>query len=125
MNRPMRQPLRYVHPLARYAVYQDTGPTTAELNADLEREWARHQAEAKARAQAERDAEDTQLEIAAIDHYLLLGKAVGGITTEQSWVDLAEEVERLVGEKQLSSRHGQELQDRLLRVARHRGWTTG
>ena len=105
--------------LSRTAPYK----TGLEVTADTERAWAEYQAGAKAREAAERHAIDTRLEIEALDTYTTLGKAIGGITTQESWVGLAEEVERLVAERELSSRHGDELQARLLRVARDRRWT--
>lgn len=106
--------------LSRTAPYK----SGLEVTADAERAWARHQAETKAREDAERHAVDTRLEIEALDTYATLGKAIGGITTEESWVGLAEEVERLVDERELSSRHGDDLQARLLRVARDRRWVS-
>lgn len=97
----------------------------AEINAELEYEWARQRKEAEAQQAAERHAIDTRLEIGAVELYQQLGKAIGGITTQESWVGLADEIERLVDERELSSRHGDELQARLLRVAKDRRWVSG
>lgn len=93
-----------------------------ETNAALEREWTRQRKVAEAQVAAEQAAEDTRLEIAGVDLFHQLGKAVAAVTGEESWVGLAEEIDRLVEQKGLSSRHGKELNDRLLRVAKDRGW---
>src|SRR5262245_44244497 len=105
----------------RYAL---TESTAAELAAQQQRDWARHQREAKARLAAARQALDTRLEVSAagLDTYARLGRAASTITTEQMWCDLYDEVGRLVDTRELSSRHGRELRDRLVRIARDRRW---
>jgi hypothetical protein len=105
-----------------YNQYAATEPTAAETNAELEREWARLQREGEARrVEAQRQA-DIRLEVTAIGLYEQLGRAVGGITTEPSWCDLADQIEALVDRQELSSRHAKALHDRMERVARDRGW---
>ncbi len=100
-------------------------PTNAETAAELDREWARHQREAETRRVEVQRAADIRLEVTAIGLYEELGRAIGGITTERSWCDLADQIEALVDAKGLSSRHGKALHDRMERVARDRGWLRG
>ena len=44
------------------------------------------------------------------------------VSTEEGWVGLDQQVMDLVEARELSSRYGQELRDRLLRVAKDRRW---
>ena len=93
-----------------------------ELNRQLDQAWRAHQRTAAARRALAQDALDRRLEIEAVDLYTQLGKAVGGLTTQESWVALAEEVDAFEDAERLSSRHAQDLRDRLVRAAEARGW---
>ena len=104
--------------------YRDTGLSGPELNRQLDRAWREHQRAAAARQALAQEALDRRLEIEAVDLYTQLGKAIGGITDQSSWVGLAEEIDKFVAGHHLSSRHGEELQSRLVRVAQHRGWVS-
>ena len=110
--------------LDRYVAHTAPGISGPELNAQLEREWAHHQAAEKARREQEADILERRLAITGMDAYTALGKAIGGVTTQKAWVSLSEEIDALAEAGRLARGHKQELDDRLLRVARHKGWTT-
>ena len=104
--------------------YVDRGLTGPALAAEQERAWRQHQDRARALAEAKHRAEQHRLETdprcAAL--YVAMGTSIGELVTEQGWVGLHEQVTGLVEAKELSARHGMELEARLLRVARDRGW---
>lgn len=104
--------------------YVDRGLTGPALEAELARAWRRHQGEAKALAEAALKAEQHRLETdprcAAL--YIALGTSCGELVTEEGWVGLHEQVTGLAEAKQLSVRHALELEARLIRVAKARGW---
>src|SRR5262245_12481445 len=104
--------------------YVDRGLTGRALALDQERAWRAHQRAAKEAAAGARRAEQHRLETdprcAAL--YVALGHSIGEVTTEAGWVGLHEQVTGLAEARQLSVRHAQELEARLIRVARDRGW---
>src|SRR5262245_18766294 len=104
--------------------YVDREPSGRALEVLLDREWRRHQARARALDAAKhREAQhrlETDPRCAAL--YVAMGHSIGEVTTEAGWVGLHEQVTGLVEARELSVRHGQELEARLLRVARARGW---